>query len=75
MTAAELAAKLNVNVKTVFKMCRTHQWPHSQTGRLYRSTEGHHQISIATPERPDVKLRTQRENIARLLRSAPNGGV
>ncbi|QCB97099.1 DNA-binding protein [Arthrobacter sp. PAMC25564] len=69
MTAAEVAAKLKVNVETVYKMCKTGRWPHTKIGRLYRFTEEHYQAIIATPAMPEQRPRTQRENIARLLHS------
>lgn len=69
LTAADLASRLNVSAEMVYRMCRTHQWPHAKIGRLYRFTEEHFQAIIATPEIPERKPRTQRENIARLLRS------
>lgn len=67
LTAADLAAKLKVNVETVYKMCKTGKWPHSKIGRLYRFTEEHYQAIIATPEAPQTKPRNQREKIKRLL--------
>ncbi|MEV8148747.1 helix-turn-helix domain-containing protein [Arthrobacter sp. NPDC080073] len=68
MTAADLAARLNVSLETVYKMCKTHKWPHTKIGRIYRFNEEHYQTIIATPPAPELKPRTQRENIARLLR-------
>jgi excisionase family DNA binding protein len=68
LTAADLAARLNVSTETVYRMCRTRQWPHSRIGRLFRFTEEHYQVIIAAPEVPEIKPRTQRENIRRLLR-------
>ncbi len=70
LTSADLAARLNVSTEMVYRMCRTHQWPHSKIGRLYRFTEGHYQAIIATPTLPQPKPRTQRENIASLLKIA-----
>lgn len=69
MTAEEVAAKLKVSVETVHRMCRTHKWPHSKIGRLYRFTPEHYQAITATPAAPQ-QPRTQRKNIERLLRSA-----
>ncbi|MDQ0679107.1 excisionase family DNA binding protein [Arthrobacter pascens] len=69
LTAADLAAELHVNVETVYKMCKSGKWPHSRIGRLYRFTEDHYQAIIGPTAAPDRRRRTQRENIARLLRS------
>ncbi|CAH0232170.1 hypothetical protein SRABI26_02677 [Arthrobacter sp. Bi26] len=69
MSAGDLAAKLDVSVETVHRMCRARKWPHSKIGRLYRFTDEHYQIITATPAAP-LKPRTQRKNIERLLRSA-----
>lgn len=68
-TAAELAARLGVAVETVYRMCKTHEWPHSRIGRLYRFTEDHYQAIIATTVAEPRRPRTQRENITRLLAS------
>ncbi|WP_371875934.1 helix-turn-helix domain-containing protein [Pseudarthrobacter sp. SSS035] len=68
LTVAELAARLNVSPDTVRRMCNSGQWPHSRIGRLYRFTEEHYQAIIATPESPEMMPRSQRDNIARLLR-------
>jgi hypothetical protein len=48
-------------------MCRAGKWPHSKIGRLYRFAEEHYQAIIATPDPAEVRPRSQRENIARLL--------
>lgn len=70
MTAAELAAKLNVSTDTVRRMCTAGKWPHARIGRLYRFTEEHYQTIIATPAAPEPWWsRARRENVARLLRS------
>ena len=71
LTAVDLAARLNVSVETVYRMCRARKWPHSRIGRLYRFTEEHYQAIIAVPDPPLVPPRSQRENIARLLRDVP----
>lgn len=69
LTVAELAAKLDVEPETVRRMCRSHKWPHSKIGRLYRFTDEHYQAIIAPPAAPQ-RPRTQRKNIERLLRTA-----
>lgn len=69
LTANDLAAKLDVSVETVHRKCRTHEWPHSRIGRLYRFTQEHYEAIIAPPS-PPQKPRTQRKNIESLLRSA-----
>jgi excisionase family DNA binding protein len=74
LTAAELADRLNISVATVYKMCKGGKWPHSKIGRLYRFTEEHYQSIIETPVVPLRRPRTQRENIARLLRSTSYDG-
>jgi excisionase family DNA binding protein len=71
LTAADLAARLNVSKELVYRMCRTHKWPHSRIGRLYRFSEEHYEAIIATPAVPERKPRTQRENVARLLALTP----
>jgi excisionase family DNA binding protein len=75
LTAAALAARLNVSTEMVYRMCRTHQWPHARIGRLYRFTEEHYRSIIATPQVFQRKPRTQRENIGRLLRLTSMEGV
>jgi excisionase family DNA binding protein len=69
LTAQELAAKLDVDPETVRRMCKTGKWPHTKIGRLYRFTEDHYQ-AITAPPVVEQKPRTQRKNIAHLLRSA-----
>lgn len=69
LTAQELAAKLDVDPETVRRMCKTGKWPHTKIGRLYRFTEDHYQ-AITAPPAVEQKPRTQRKNIAHLLRSA-----
>lgn len=69
LTAAEVAAKLKVEVETVYRMCRTGKWPHIKIGRLYRFTPEHYRTITEPPVTPQ-KPRTQRKNIANLLRSA-----
>jgi excisionase family DNA binding protein len=69
MSADNLAAKLDVSVETVYRMCRSGKWPAAKIGRLYRFTEEHYQ-QITTPPVMPQKPRTQRKNIERLLRSA-----
>lgn len=71
LTAADVAERLNVSLETVYRMCRARKWPHSKIGRLYRFSEEHYQAIIAVPDPPMVPPRSQRENIARLLRKAP----
>jgi len=68
-TAAELAEKLDVATETVRRMCKTGKWPHTKIGRLYRFTEDHYK-AITAPPVVEQKPRTQRKNIAHLLRSA-----
>ncbi|WP_181034076.1 helix-turn-helix domain-containing protein [Arthrobacter sp. GMC3] len=69
MTTTELAAKLNVSLDTVYRMCKSGKWPAAKLGRIYRFTEENYQAIIAPPAAPQ-KPRTQRKNIERLLRSA-----
>ena len=68
MTAADVAAKLKVNVETVYKMCRTGAWQATKIGRLYRFTPEQYE-RITAPPAVAQKPRTQRKNIERLLRS------
>lgn len=68
LTAAELAARLNVSTDTVRRMCHAGKWPHSKIGRLYRFTEEHYQAIIATPEPTEPWTKDRRDNIARMLR-------
>lgn len=69
LTTQEIAAKLDVDPETVRRMCKTGKWPHTKIGRLYRFTESHYQ-AITAPPAVEQKPRTQRKNIAHLLRSA-----
>lgn len=69
MTAAEVAAKLKLNVETVYKMCKSGKWQATKIGRLYRFTPEQY-AAITTPPVTPQKPRTQRKNIERLLRSA-----
>jgi excisionase family DNA binding protein len=69
LTAAEVAAKLKVNVETVYKMCKSGKWPATKIGRIYRFTPEQYE-AITTPPVTPQKPRTQRKNIERLLRSA-----
>ena len=68
-TAEDVAAKFDIGVETVYRKCRTGQWPHFKIGRLYRFTPEQYQ-QITTPPVTPQKPRTQRKNIERLLRSA-----
>ncbi|MBD1540997.1 excisionase family DNA-binding protein [Arthrobacter sp. IA7] len=68
LTAAEMAARLNVSTDTVRRMCHAGKWPHSKIGRLFRFTEGHYQAIIATPQPPEPWTKERRDNIARMLR-------
>ncbi len=69
LTAAEVAAKLKVDVETVYRMCKSGKWQHFKAGRLYRFTPEQYE-AITTPPAAPQKPRTQRKNIAHLLRSA-----
>jgi len=69
MTADEVAAKLKVNVATVYRMCKSGKWSAMKVGRLYRFTPEQYE-AITAPPAPAQKPRTQRKNIERLLRSA-----
>lgn len=69
MTAAEVAAKLKVEVETVYRKCKSGQWQATKIGRLYRFTPEQYQ-AIITPPVMEQKPRTQRSKIAQLLRSA-----
>ena len=69
LTAKELAAKLRVEPETVYRMCKAGKWPHTKIGRLYRFTEDDYK-AITAPPAIEQKPRTQRSNIAQLLRSA-----
>lgn len=69
LTAAEVAAKLKVEVETVYRMCRSGKWQATKIGRLYRFTPEQYQAITEPPVAPQ-KPRTQRKNIERLLRSA-----
>lgn len=68
-TAEDLATKFDVGVETVYRKCRTGQWPHFKVGRLYRFTPEQYQ-AITAPPVVAKKPRNQRANIAQLLRSA-----
>lgn len=70
LTAAELAARLNISTDTVRRMCTAGKWPHTRIGRLYRFSEERYQAIIAVPDPPVPPPRTQRANIARLLSGA-----
>lgn len=69
MTAAEVAAKLQVDTETVYRMCRSGKWQAMKIGRLYRFTREQYE-AITTPPVTPQKPRSQRQNIERLLRSA-----
>lgn len=69
MTAAEVAAKLKVSTETVYRKCKTGEWKATKIGRLYRFTPQQYQAITEPPATPQ-KPRTQRKNIAHLLRSA-----
>lgn len=69
MTAADVAAKLKVNVETVYKMCKTGKWQATKIGRIYRFTPEQYR-AITEPPVVAQKPRTQRKNIAQLMRSA-----
>lgn len=69
MTAAQVAAKLQISVETVYRMCKSGKWPATKIGRIYRFTPEQYEAIIAPPAAPQ-KPRTQRRNIERLLRSA-----
>jgi len=69
LTAAEMAARLNVFTDTVRRMCNSGKWPHSRIGRLFRFTEEHYQAIIATPAPPEPWTKERRDNIARMLRA------
>jgi excisionase family DNA binding protein len=69
MTAADLAARLNLTTATVYQKCKTGQWPHTKIGRLYRFTEEHYQSIIAPPAPPPQRpwTRTRREQFKKML--------
>lgn len=69
LTAAQVAAKLQISVETVYRMCKSGKWPATKIGRIYRFTPEQYEAIIAPPAAPQ-KPRTQRRNIERLLRSA-----
>jgi len=69
LTAAEVAAKLKVSTETVYRMCKSGKWQATKIGRLYRFTPEQYESITAAPA-PVQKPRTQRKNIAHLLRSA-----
>jgi len=69
MTAADVAAKLGINVASVYARCKSGEWPATKIGRIYRFTPEQYQ-AIITPPVVEQKPRTQRKNIAHLLRSA-----
>lgn len=69
MTAQEVADKLKVSVETIYRHCKTGKWQATKIGRLYRFTPEQYQAIIAPPV-VEQKPRTQRKNIAHLLRSA-----
>lgn len=69
MTAADVAAKLKVNVATVYKRCKSGEWAAIKIGRIYRFTPEQY-AAITEPPVVAQKPRTQRKNIAQLLRSA-----
>ncbi|NOJ59773.1 helix-turn-helix domain-containing protein [Arthrobacter sp. 260] len=73
LTAADIAERLNVDVETVRRMCRTGIWSATRIGRLYRFTEDQY-LSIIDPKQApgptQQRRRTQqRENIDRLFRN------
>ncbi|MBE0009615.1 MULTISPECIES: helix-turn-helix domain-containing protein [unclassified Arthrobacter] len=73
LTAADIAERLNVDVDTVRRMCRSGKWPSTRIGRLYRFTEDQYLSIIAPPPVPEPasqRQRTeQRKNIGRLFRN------
>jgi predicted DNA-binding transcriptional regulator AlpA len=69
LTAADVAAKLGINVASVYKRCKSGEWPATKIGRIYRFTPEQYE-AITEPPAPIQKPRTQRKNIAHLLRSA-----
>ncbi|MFS0717586.1 helix-turn-helix domain-containing protein [Arthrobacter sp. 1P04PC] len=68
LTAAELAARLNVSTDTVRRKCTAGQWPHTRIGRLYRFTEEHYQAIIATPEPQEPWTKERRDIVSKALR-------
>ena len=68
-TAAEVAANLRVSVETVYRKCKTGEWKATKVGRLYRFTSEQYE-AITEPPIAQLKPRTQRDKIAKLLRSA-----
>jgi hypothetical protein len=69
LTAADVAAKLGINVASVYKRCKSGEWPATKIGRIYRFTPEQYEAITEPPAVPQ-KPRTQRKNIAHLLRSA-----
>ena len=69
LTAAEVAARLKVDIETVYRRCKSGEWKHFKAGRLYRFTPEQYKAITEPPVTPQ-KPRTQRKNIERLLRSA-----
>lgn len=65
-----LASRLDVSTDTVYRMCRAGKWPYARVGRQIRFTEENYQAITAPSAPQNVKPRTQRKNIERLLRTA-----
>lgn len=69
LTTTDIAERLNVDIETVRRMCRSGKWQATRIGRLYRFTEDQY-LSIITPPPAPQGPRTQRKNIERLFRAS-----
>ena len=69
LTVAAVSDRLNVSKETVRKLCRSKKLEAVKIGTDWRITEDAYKALI-TPAPAETKPRTQRKNIAQLLRSA-----
>lgn len=69
LTVAAVSDRLQVSPETVRKLCRSNKLEAVKIGTDWRITEDAYKALI-TPAPAEQKPRTQRKNIAQLLRSA-----
>ena len=69
LTVTDVSGRLNVSKETVRKLCRSNKLEAVKIGTDWRITEDAYKALI-TPAPAETKPRTQRKNIAQLLRSA-----
>lgn len=60
-TAEDLSGIFKLSTRTVWKKCRTRQWPHMIVGRNYRfSPDDIHQITEILRPKPVARVNTQK---------------